>query len=668
MTEARIIIIADDRSQAELDALIGRLDNVDRSGKKTTSTFRDFADSMAGGAHEVERAMSMMTRLDLVQISIEQSNDHVAAAQERYNDALARYGPNSQQAVTAAQGLKGAHDSLEKSQLRAELSMGLVIASSLQMATTAVPAAIAALTGLAAAETTAAVAGGILATTLSLGTAAIAITAGIVALKAAMDGFSGSTSHASDDVTRYEADLQRANEKVDRLAKGQLTFKETFSWKTDAQLAAGALRSVEDAARSLADAEAEAARTYIQNEDLKATLAGNDAEAIKRIRDAAAQDLASQDAALRSNVGSAARGAAEAAKQSDVDRIKSADDALKRIGDDAKATEDKLTAAAKATDDAWKAALGHVGVSLEALSTAALGQLSTAAGELGGLAKQALDARAAEDEITKSALQSSDALRKQAHITAEKEETTADFIKRLKEMGFTEAEIAQRLDATGRVMRSQSDATDDATTSTRNLQSAQAAYAGSSYGSSSSGAYGGGGGVPAWAAGDLTQRRISAEAQTRIDQLHDVLSQTTDAQLRSRFLGELASLQQGSAFVDARGNTRWDLASLMNTGPGVDVTGVKRGTYAPHGVGFQNVGGIGSTDMPNVYGSRTLVSDNRGGMNYDGDNPQGGQVFNGGIVVNVYNPRNQKDVEDGVRQGTTGAGTQTRTRASARRG
>jgi hypothetical protein len=65
----------------------------------------------------------------------------------------------------------------------------------------------------------------------------------------------------------------------------------------------------------------------------------------------------------------------------------------------------------------------------------------------------------AEDALTTGALRSSKALRDQTAITAKKDETTEHFRQRLKDLGFTETEIAARIDATGRSLKAQTAAT-----------------------------------------------------------------------------------------------------------------------------------------------------------------------------------------------------------------
>lgn len=606
MGEVRIIVLADDRSQADLDALVNRLDNVDRSGKRTTGTFKDFADSMAGGAREVEQAMQLMTRMDLVQISLQSGNDHLAAAQERYNQAVASYGPNSQEALNASRSLKDANDALDKAQLRAEASMALVVVSSLQMATTAIPAAIAALQGLTAAQGAAAISAGVLSATLTLGTAAIAITAGIIAIKTAIEGVDVSSSQASSSVARFEADLAKAQKTLAGVDKVQ------FTWEISEE---DAIRDVEEATRGLQQAQQEAADKYIQNEQLKATLAGSNAEEIRRLRDEAAADLERQDALLRTTVGSAARGAAEAAKQADEERIRSADEALERIADDARKIEDANRKAADSTRAAWDAAFQKAGVNFSQFSDSVLmdmariGDEQTAARAM----KELEDRTAAMAAIERALATASGEARQQLldQLAAVTDKTGEMYmLNRAAESGvLVEGEYADTVNRAAGELDGQTEAVQNASSAYEELQRKK-----------------GSGGTP------IAQPAMAL-----------------------------------AAFTDARGNIDWAAMSRLNTGAGVDVTAVSRSTYAPRGQGFQNVGDIGSTDYGTAYGSRTLIHDRRGGMSYDNEGAQGGQVFNGGLVVNVYNPRNAQDVEDGVRSATTGAGTQTRGRTGARR-
>lgn len=71
-------------------------------------------------------AMHMMDRFEISQLNVASAQATVINAQQKYNEALAKYGEHSQQAFIASNVLARAQDSLEKANLRANLSMALI--------------------------------------------------------------------------------------------------------------------------------------------------------------------------------------------------------------------------------------------------------------------------------------------------------------------------------------------------------------------------------------------------------------------------------------------------------------------------------------------------------------------------------------------------------------
>ena len=60
--------------------------------------------------------------LDRAHVTLEKDTNAVQAAQEKYNEAVAKYGPNSQEATDAANKLKAAQDALTVAHERADRS------------------------------------------------------------------------------------------------------------------------------------------------------------------------------------------------------------------------------------------------------------------------------------------------------------------------------------------------------------------------------------------------------------------------------------------------------------------------------------------------------------------------------------------------------------------
>lgn len=198
-----IDIEAIDDTGPAFDSATGRIDALDQAAEQAGSGgFKVLAEGAAEAARTIEHGMSIMTRFDLVQITLEQSTDRLRQAQERYTQAVDAHGDSSAEAKAAAEELERAQANMEKTALRAELSMGLVAAQALTMAAQ-VPAAVGALTSLSASASTAAVAVGTLQVVATVGAAAVGITAGILALSSALGSVGVHGHEAADGLDDY---------------------------------------------------------------------------------------------------------------------------------------------------------------------------------------------------------------------------------------------------------------------------------------------------------------------------------------------------------------------------------------------------------------------------------------------------------------------------------
>lgn len=208
MPEVNIKVDAIDESEEALDSasknVKGLGETAEQAGKRAKGGFDDAGLSLQGLTRGIERGYGIMTRLDLTQISLTQSSERVAQAQERYTRAIAENGAASQEAVQANRELESAQAALEKTQLRARLSYVMVAGDIATIAARA-PQAAAALRGMGVATMT--LAGNLTALQIAGGAA----TALLVGLAAAGTLFSeevgkGATATEELRIAREEAE------------------------------------------------------------------------------------------------------------------------------------------------------------------------------------------------------------------------------------------------------------------------------------------------------------------------------------------------------------------------------------------------------------------------------------------------------------------------------
>ena len=80
--------------------------------------------------------------LDRAHVTLEKDTNAVQAAQEKYNEAVAKYGPNSQEATDAANKLKAAQDALTVAHERADQAQVNVNNTMMMSALTVIPSVI----------------------------------------------------------------------------------------------------------------------------------------------------------------------------------------------------------------------------------------------------------------------------------------------------------------------------------------------------------------------------------------------------------------------------------------------------------------------------------------------------------------------------------------------
>lgn len=411
MGEVTITIRANDLSQRELENVVGGLRNVEKQGQATTRTFADLDRGAQALAAGVQRTYGFLGRLDITSISLTQNQDRLTQAQRAYDSALSDGSGSVVKTIQARRDLESAEASLEKTQQRARISYVAVGADLVSIGAKAIPAAVG-LRNTAAASFEAA---------RGMTTAEIAATglaAGLGAVSLTLIGLAV--------MSQFNKDLERGRTATEELALAQEDLQKKAARPNffggailgGIEKAAGYIPGVTTATEELEQATnrvAEAEQGVADERAINAELARIDAD----------------------------KAAAEAKQKADE---------VQRLWE---TTNRGIYAS-------LKNGLGAVGAQLDQLTAAAQKPLLLQAGIDPKMVETIMATAEAEDKLTTAALTSSKELRAQTTVTAKKGETTEDFRKRLLEMGYTEEEIAQRLDKTGRVMRSQTDATDDA--------------------------------------------------------------------------------------------------------------------------------------------------------------------------------------------------------------
>ncbi len=462
--EVRIIITADDRSQAQLDQLARRLKGVENQGENTTRSFDKLGRGGLRAFQAIERGYGILTRLDLVQITVQQSAERVSQAQENYTAAVARFGPASQQALQAQQELNAAQQAAEKVNLRAKLSYVLVVGDIAALAVQA-PRAIQGLRGMAVAFRAATAE----ATAFQIATGGILIAAGALAAiligKGVFDSYSAGAKGATgvtEQLAAAQEDLaekqqafyndplggpvlgiiDKINNAIDLPSEGSGgIFGGLF--ESSGEQVDRAIQKVDQ----LTAAEKEARASYAESQRFRAVVASGTEEQVRNELDQTRQRVEDLDLLLRTpNL--AGREAVQAEFDSETEKAEQLVGALVRI------EQAGLNMA-----QSLNAGLRDVGVNLENMTAMAQRDLMLRVGVDPDAVNAIVGAREAEEALAGEALRASKSLREQASITKDKGETTEEFRKRLIDAGFTEEELAGRIDETTGNLISQEEAT-----------------------------------------------------------------------------------------------------------------------------------------------------------------------------------------------------------------
>lgn len=102
-----------------------------------------FGRSMQSVGRITNQAISLFNSYNLMQIRMQQASDDAADAQEKLSEAIAEYGPNSQQAITAAEQVQKAQQAQQQADQQSKTQFVLMVASMVaqsgQLITTVIP-------------------------------------------------------------------------------------------------------------------------------------------------------------------------------------------------------------------------------------------------------------------------------------------------------------------------------------------------------------------------------------------------------------------------------------------------------------------------------------------------------------------------------------------------
>lgn len=160
VADVRIVLTATDETGRTFEGTIKNIDNLQRSADQSGRAFGLFAGTISSAA-------VAMNRLELTELSLTSAAERVAHAQQLHNEAVEKFGPNSDQAAAAARQLEIANHAMERAETRARISTIILTADMAQLALQ-VPKAAAAIRAFNAA---------VLFTPMGLATVAIGLTA-----------------------------------------------------------------------------------------------------------------------------------------------------------------------------------------------------------------------------------------------------------------------------------------------------------------------------------------------------------------------------------------------------------------------------------------------------------------------------------------------------------
>lgn len=440
---------------------------------------------VTGVSAQVTNGMQVLTRLDLTQITLQQSAERVHAAQQKYNQSLKQFGSEAEQTIQAQRELNRAQSDAEKTNTRARASYVLAGAEIATMAFQ-LPKATVDLIRFGHA----AVAAGRGMTTFQIaatgGIAAVGLLAGLFVMSKAITdvgNVSAQTSTQLETLRKREAELVREMES-DSLSHKMNAFQdEVLRGKDLSEQLVGVRRRIFEEEERIRKERGTALSEFTTQESLRVAIIQRDEATVRKTLEeslARAQDYRLE---LQQPLDLTTRAQTKELYDQELESIKNLSGVLSEWRSDEDRAAAESVAAAEAVEQAWQAtmsglqqgaqtALAGAGVSLSAFSQGFQENVLRAAGVSDQFIASLRPAVEFETLLANSSVEAARALRDQAAITAHKDETTAAFNERLKALGFTEEEIALRVDETGRALRAQAAATMQAAAASSALDSA----------------------------------------------------------------------------------------------------------------------------------------------------------------------------------------------------
>ena len=139
-----------DQVQTAQSSLVTSTDETSSSLKSNALAANNLGTASMSLAMSFENVENAEVSLDRAHVLVEKDTNAVQAAQEKYNEAVAKYGPTSQQAIDAANKLSAAQDALTVAHEREDEAQRNVNNSMLMAGLTVIPSVITAVTSLSA--------------------------------------------------------------------------------------------------------------------------------------------------------------------------------------------------------------------------------------------------------------------------------------------------------------------------------------------------------------------------------------------------------------------------------------------------------------------------------------------------------------------------------------
>lgn len=461
---------------------------VDSMSDSISGLERSFASAMRGVGREVEHGMAAMTRLDLVQITLQQSADRVTEAQDKYTQAVERFGPASSQAADAAQRVKTAEEDLSKAHMHAEISTGLIVVQVIRMATE-LPKVAKEMREAGAAARLFAADMGIMLTVETAGIAAIAIAGALVMLNAAL---SSNATVAQSSADSYASLNQQMAELGKRIEANQILLRHQSG--TDVQNAAKKQLDeqgdqMEDLGQRMLKLIHQDAEAYARNEEEKVILARGTKDQVLTILADEKDKARALDAKLRTDLDDESRRSIQAQKDAQDSRVATVQSALQRINsaeaqqaaEERRREEDSARAVKAAWDETiagLRNSMSALGVDISQLGPEMLHSLAVISPEMASIVDSTQSAHDAEREFARHILQTGNpALISQMHIQQQKGESAEALAASLGITVEQEKALAKQGVITTGVLNNQSTAM-DATAEAANPQTLEGLLAG----------------------------------------------------------------------------------------------------------------------------------------------------------------------------------------------